>query len=71
MLKSEFVAPAIVPNKSKKLTRLISPAHNIRGKVWMKNNIHGFTDNNEWRVAKKVNQSNMVEVIAMQGGHEG
>ena len=28
-----FVAPAIGPNKSKKLTRLISPTHNIRGKV--------------------------------------
>ena len=40
-----FVAPAIGPNKSKKLTRLISPTHNIRGKVCMKNNIHGFTDN--------------------------
>ena len=40
-----FVAPAIGPNKSKKFTRLISPTHNIRSKVWMKNNIHGFTDN--------------------------
>ena len=38
-----FIAPAIGPNKSKKLPRLIAPAHNIRGKVWMKNNIHGFT----------------------------
>ena len=26
-----FVAPAIGPNKSKKLTRLVAPAHNIRG----------------------------------------
>ena len=26
-----FIAPAIGPNKSKKLTRLIAPAHNIRG----------------------------------------
>ena len=34
-----FIAPAIGPNKSKKLTRLIATAHNIRGKVWMKNNI--------------------------------
>ena len=25
----------------------------------------------EWHVAEKVNQSTMVEVIAMQGGHEG
>ena len=33
-----FIAPAIGPNKSKKLTRLIAPAHNISGKVWMKNN---------------------------------
>ena len=41
-----FIAPAIGPNKSKKLTRLIAPAHNIRGKVWMKNNIHVFTDDN-------------------------
>ena len=39
-----FIAPAISPNKSKKLTRLIAPVHNIRGKVWMKNDIHGFTD---------------------------
>ena len=39
-----FIAPAIGPNKSKKLTRLIALAHNIHGKVWMKNNIHGFTD---------------------------
>ena len=35
----EFIAPAIGPNKSKKLTPLIAPTHNIRGKVWMKNNI--------------------------------
>ena len=28
-----FVASAIGPNKSKKLTRLITPVHNIRGKV--------------------------------------
>ena len=41
-----FVTPAIGPNKSKKPTRLISPKHNIRGKVWMKNSIHDFTDNN-------------------------
>ena len=41
-----FIAPAIGPNKSRKLTRLIAPTHNIRGKVWMKNNIPGFTDNN-------------------------
>ena len=34
-----FIAPAIGPNKSKKLTRLTAPVHNIRGKVWMKNNI--------------------------------
>ena len=39
-----FVAPAIGPKKSKTLTRLIAPAHNIHGKVWMKNNIHCFTD---------------------------
>ena len=31
-----FIAPAIGPNKSKKLTQLIAPVHNIRGKVWMK-----------------------------------
>ena len=41
-----FVTPAIGPNKSKKLTRLIALAHNTRGKVWMKNSIHGFTENN-------------------------
>ena len=40
-----FVTQAIGPNKFKKLTRLIAPVHNIRGKVWIKNNIHGFTDN--------------------------
>ena len=28
-----FIAPAIGPNKSKKLTRLIAPTHNIPGKV--------------------------------------
>ena len=39
-----IIAPAIGPNKSKKLTPLIAPTHDIRGKVWMKNNIHGFTD---------------------------
>ena len=39
-----FIAPAIGPNKSQKLTRLTAPAHNIRGKVWMKINIHGFTE---------------------------
>ena len=39
-----FIGPAIGPNKSKKLTRPKALAHNIRGKVWMKNNIHGFTD---------------------------
>ena len=39
-----FITPAIGPNKSRKRTRLIAPGHNIRGKVWMKNNIHGFTD---------------------------
>ena len=33
-----FVTPAIGPNKSEKLTRLIAPAHNIRSKVWMKSN---------------------------------
>ena len=41
-----FIAPAIGPNKSRKLTRFMAPAHNIRGKVWMKNNIHGFTNDN-------------------------
>ena len=30
-----FIAPAIGPNKSKKLSRFIAPVHNIRGKVWM------------------------------------
>ena len=39
-----FIAPAIGPNKSKKLTPLIAPPHNIRGKVWMKNNVNGSTD---------------------------
>ena len=28
-----FVTPAIGPNKFKKLTRLIAPVHNTRGKV--------------------------------------
>ena len=36
--------PVTGPNKSKKLTRLIALVHNIHGKVWRKNNIHGFTD---------------------------
>ena len=71
-----FVAPAIGPNKSKKLTRLISPTHNTRGKVWMKNNIHTCTwlhrQCHEWHVAEKMNQSNHGRgKLAMQGGHEG
>ena len=41
-----FIAQAIGPNKSRKLTQLIAPAHNIRGKVWMENNTYGFTDDN-------------------------
>ena len=41
-----FIAPEIGPNKSRKLTRLIPLALNIRGKVWMKNNVHGFKANN-------------------------
>ena len=41
-----FIAPAIGPNKSRKPTRLIALAHNKRGIVWMKNNIHGFTADN-------------------------
>ena len=32
-----FIGPAIGPNKFKKLTRLLAAAHNIHGKVWMKN----------------------------------
>ena len=31
-----FIAQAIGPNKSEKLTRLIASAHNIRGKVRLK-----------------------------------
>ena len=43
--KIGFIAQAIGWNKSKKLTRFMAPAaHKIRGEVWMKNNIHGFTD---------------------------
>ena len=30
-----FIDPAISPNKSKKLTRLIALARNIHGKVWI------------------------------------
>ena len=41
-----FIALAIGPNKSRKLTRLIAPAHNIHGKVWVKKNTHGFTEDN-------------------------
>ena len=41
-----FIATAIGPNKSRKPARLIALAHNKRGKVWMKNNIHGFTADN-------------------------
>ena len=42
--KSDYIiwisyTPAIHPNKSKKLTWCIAPSHNIRGKVWMKNNM--------------------------------
>ena len=39
-----WITPAIGPNKSKKLTQLVALAHNKRGKVWMKKNIYGFTD---------------------------
>ena len=35
-----FVTPVIGPNKSKKLTRLLAPTHNIRGKVWMKSTLN-------------------------------
>ena len=38
------IAPAIGPNKSKKLTRLVALAHNISSKDLKKNNIHGFTE---------------------------
>ena len=42
-----FVTPAIGPNKSKKSrTAYSASTQNIREKVWMKNNIHDFTDNN-------------------------
>ena len=40
-----FITPAIGPNKSKKLTRPIVPTHNLRGKVYMEDSTHGFTDN--------------------------
>ena len=40
-----FITPAIGPNKFKKLTRPIVPTHNLRGKVWMEDSTHGFTDN--------------------------
>ena len=39
-----FITPAIGPNKSKELTRLIAPAHNKRGKVWMQYNVALQTD---------------------------
>ena len=44
--KIGFIASSIGPNISRKLTRVIAPAHNISGKVWMKKNIHGFTYDN-------------------------
>ena len=31
--------------KLEKLTRLMAPAHNIRSEVWMKNDMHDYTDN--------------------------
>ena len=60
-----FIAPAICPNKSKKLTPLIAPTHNIRGKVWMKNNIHFFTDDN-CLVAMFIFHSNLAVYIVCQ-----
>ena len=41
-----LVTPAIRPNISKKLTRLVSSVHNrpIRGKVWIQKQQYGFTD---------------------------
>ena len=50
LLHNRIITPAIGPNKSRKLTRLIAPAHNIRGKVWMKNNVHGYTADNSLSV---------------------
>ena len=41
-----FIAPAIGPKKPRKLTQLIATAHNIGGKVWMENNVHGLTADN-------------------------
>ena len=38
---------------------------NEKQHTWLHRQCH------EWHVAEKVNQSTMVEVIAMQGGHEG
>ena len=43
-----FVTPAISPNKSKKLTWPKVQTHNLRGKVWMEDSTHGFTDNREY-----------------------
>ena len=45
-----LVAPAIGRNKSKKLSRFVATALDICGKVWMKSNIHGFTDIHTLRV---------------------
>ena len=38
---------------------------NEKQHTWLHRQCH------KWHVAEKVNQSTMVEVIAMQGGHEG
>ena len=46
-----FIAPAIGPNTSRKLTRLTAPAHNIHGKVWMKQHTKDLRGNPKPRVS--------------------
>ena len=46
-------------------TQYTRQSWNEKQHTWLHRQCH------EWHVAEKVNQSTMVEVIAMQGGHEG
>ena len=57
-----LVTPAISQNKSKKRARLIAAVHNIRGKVWKKNGIHGFTVNNLLSVGVDTFKSTITKV---------
>ena len=53
-LHNRIIHPSDVSKQSKKLARLIRPAHNIYGKGWMKNNICDVIKQNESKLANTV-----------------